>query len=640
VPAEIALAEDFEGRKAALFNSLLDCRDLEQYTAALMADDMEWKVHLLMRIPADSLNEALRAPLEPPEVWLEKLVNHNVGNHHRMQLLPRQLDETEAADLDNQLKDTSVARLAGNWREAVSWELIYERVKKSNARLDEFTRPVDRICLRALQRRKAEKEQKALSKSVREQGRQYSDASSAAAAAAGTTGSSSLTTRSPSQTLGTGPVPPAAQGAAAADPSTVPAPAADRPASVSFAQMAQQNLHVSQQQQQQQQQPPEGSGGYVVPPPGLYGGPPPTSYGAAPGSAAGAGAASWPTSAAEQQQLPVRELGPEVLGALDVDQMEDLRQQIGWLPAMLHYRAGMQAAIDGLVDDEGLRKELRAAAKAPSEAEMVKQVMSYMTSYASQLTRGEITLPEEQTEKVICFSDLLVQADKTFGRQPAPVAAPAAVSLPPHLQYPAQYQQQQHPPHQQQHLLLPPHHMPFPPQGPGMAALPPHLQQHGPPHLQQPPMHPQQHMYQHTGDFTAPSAAAAAVPQADNSESDEDDLLATLTGGQQQQHYALQMTHQQPAWGSAAGYDPNASDLPSLGAADLGSAAKRATPAVSAAGLANEAGEYNCFLNVVVQCLWSCKAFRYVPEQLMSAGVAVKRLGTDQPARFVLCGVL
>ena len=26
--------------------------------------------------------------------------------------------------------------------------------------------------------------------------------------------------------------------------------------------------------------------------------------------------------------------------------------------------------------------------------------------------------------------------------------------------------------------------------------------------------------------------------------------------------------------------------------------------------LQNETGEYNCFLNVVVQCLWRCAAFR------------------------------
>ena len=28
------------------------------------------------------------------------------------------------------------------------------------------------------------------------------------------------------------------------------------------------------------------------------------------------------------------------------------------------------------------------------------------------------------------------------------------------------------------------------------------------------------------------------------------------------------------------------------------------------AGLRNATGEYNCFLNVIIQCLWRCQAFR------------------------------
>ena len=28
-------------------------------------------------------------------------------------------------------------------------------------------------------------------------------------------------------------------------------------------------------------------------------------------------------------------------------------------------------------------------------------------------------------------------------------------------------------------------------------------------------------------------------------------------------------------------------------------------------GLQNEAGEYNCFLNVIIQCLWHCQQFRH-----------------------------
>ena len=31
---------------------------------------------------------------------------------------------------------------------------------------------------------------------------------------------------------------------------------------------------------------------------------------------------------------------------------------------------------------------------------------------------------------------------------------------------------------------------------------------------------------------------------------------------------------------------------------------------MAAPGLTNEAGEYNCFLNVIIQCLWHCADFR------------------------------
>ena len=31
---------------------------------------------------------------------------------------------------------------------------------------------------------------------------------------------------------------------------------------------------------------------------------------------------------------------------------------------------------------------------------------------------------------------------------------------------------------------------------------------------------------------------------------------------------------------------------------------------VATPGLQNLTGEYNCFLNVIVQCLWHCRAFR------------------------------
>ena len=39
-------------------------------------------------------------------------------------------------------------------------------------------------------------------------------------------------------------------------------------------------------------------------------------------------------------------------------------------------------------------------------------------------------------------------------------------------------------------------------------------------------------------------------------------------------------------------------------------ASTKGTAAVARPGLQNEAGEYNCFLNVIIQCLWHCSAFR------------------------------
>ncbi len=42
----------------------------------------------------------------------------------------------------------------------------------------------------------------------------------------------------------------------------------------------------------------------------------------------------------------------------------------------------------------------------------------------------------------------------------------------------------------------------------------------------------------------------------------------------------------------------------------LASASTKGAAAVARPGLQNEAGEYNCFLNVIIQCLWHCSAFR------------------------------
>jgi hypothetical protein len=42
----------------------------------------------------------------------------------------------------------------------------------------------------------------------------------------------------------------------------------------------------------------------------------------------------------------------------------------------------------------------------------------------------------------------------------------------------------------------------------------------------------------------------------------------------------------------------------------------------AAPGLQNQTGEYNCFLNVIIQCLWHCRDFR---ERLLSLPEAQQR---------------
>jgi hypothetical protein len=157
---------------------------------------------------------------------------------------------------------------------------------------------------------------------------------------------------------------------------------------------------------------------------------------------------------------------------------------------------------------------------------------------------------------------------------------------------------------------------------------------------QQPP--PQQHYQQ-------PPQQQQQQDESDDESVDMDDMLNTLgvdTSADGQAAAAAGGFEQPPAaptglnaWADITGHDPveedtSAHDFPALGApapdgdADLEralrasrtdtgvSSSRSALPGVSAAGLANQAGEYNCFLNVVVQCLWSCKAFTQEVRQL------------------------
>ena len=59
-------------------------------------------------------------------------------------------------------------------------------------------------------------------------------------------------------------------------------------------------------------------------------------------------------------------------------------------------------------------------------------------------------------------------------------------------------------------------------------------------------------------------------------------------------------------------------------------------------GLQNEAGEYNCFLNVIIQCLWHCQQFRHgvlaLPPDLIQGALACARrsLSLSDAGRFLV----
>ena len=60
-----------------------------------------------------------------------------------------------------------------------------------------------------------------------------------------------------------------------------------------------------------------------------------------------------------------------------------------------------------------------------------------------------------------------------------------------------------------------------------------------------------------------------------------------------------------------------------------GSAHGASAAAPNEAGLQNETGEYNCFLNAVVQCLWHCAAFK---DGLLRLPVGALRVREGVPA--------
>jgi hypothetical protein len=108
-------------------------------------------------------------------------------------------------------------------------------------------------------------------------------------------------------------------------------------------------------------------------------------------------------------------------------------------------------------------------------------------------------------------------------------------------------------------------------------------------------------------------AAAADEEEEEEEEEAEDDeefmALMGMEGDQQAPPPAAPKPPSSPpklSWAAAA-----AAEAAGAAAAAAAAAAQPAAQAVDVgtAGLANATGEYNCFLNVVIQCLWSCRDF-------------------------------
>jgi hypothetical protein len=302
-----------------------------------------------------------------------------------------------------------------------------------------------------------------------------------------------------------------------------------------------------------------------------------------------------PQAQQQQQYQDGRPVGPAVGDVAERIHNEPLR------PWMLHYILGANRAIFELLPAGTERNHLLTLVQSlPSDInhtnldhlrQLVLNILQSKrgTSGPDVHAWGQLGLLINQATDEGPPAQLLQQQQQQVSAAMPPAAAPGPM-LPPHLRHAAG----------------------------ARPNLPPHLQQQPP--QQQPP---QQQPPQQQAD--------------DESGSDEadDDTLLDLLGVQASSAAAAAADVQHPTgWAAVTGHqqdedeDASAADYPALGSlpisaedaemeralaasrADQAVTAGRATvPGVSAAGLANQAGEYNCFLNVVVQCLWSCKAF-------------------------------
>jgi hypothetical protein len=372
------------------------------------------------------------------------------------------------------------------------------------------------------------------------------------------------------------------------------------PAKVSFA-------AASQQQAQEQQQ---ADAGISTPPallsqhPDYQHMPPAAPYAGLPGQPAPAGQPWHPGMTPQQQQ---QQQQPDLLAAV----RPPLPPQAfsgplqGW---MLWHYAGAERALHELVADDYTRERLFGYVRSALDWEVAMHLEKPVVGVLAELKSAARPFDEG----LVHLAELLKQAKDHGPEPPAPVPSPAPqpapmAALAPHLQRRLAQQQQQ----QQQ------------PAGASTHMLPPHLQHHHAQQQQQQPLWQQQ--------------------QADDDDDsdDEDGLMNLLTGSGPPAAAGPSQQQQQSAWGGAAAQQPHAgsgagSDFPALGVERGSCAGNRPTlPGLAHAGLANETGEYNCFLNVVVQCLYSCREFRnqvwelppYVAEHPVV--VALKRLFTD-----------
>jgi hypothetical protein len=283
---------------------------------------------------------------------------------------------------------------------------------------------------------------------------------------------------------------------------------------------------------------------------------------------------------------------------------------------MLWHKAGATRALHELVADEQTRNALFTVVQTALDWEVAMHLERPVTQIMAELKSNA----RPYNEGLLQFAELVIAAKNGGPEPPAPVPSPAPqpapmANLAPHLQGVLQRRLEQ------LQLQQPPA---------GASMLPPHLQQHHAPQQQQQPLWQQQQQPEQQ-------------QQADNDDDsdDEDGLMNLLTGSGPGAAAGLSQQQQQSAWGGAAGQQHAGgsgagSDFPALGVERGSGAGNRPTlPGLAHAGLANETGEYNCFLNVVVQCLYSCREFRnqvwelpgYVAQHPVV--VALKRLFTD-----------